>query len=82
MTSEEYLVARHELEGKLSYLDLKCRFDIMLNIGNLKDLMKIFDSAYLERSREVEALTRVIKRAIGNDFFKNIGGEELEGRFE
>ncbi len=82
MIFEKYLSARHELENKLVSLDRNCQFVIKLDIDILKDLMKIFDSAYMERRREVESLTRGIKRVIGEDAFKYIGGEKLEGRFE
>lgn len=82
MTFDDYLSARQELEERITNLDLNCQLYIKLDIGNLKDLMQIFKSAYSERSREVEALTRVIKRTIGEDFFKYIGGKELEDRFE
>ena len=82
MTIDDYLSARQELEEQITNLDLICQLYIKLDIGNLKDLMQIFESAYSERSREVESLTRVIKRTIGEDFFKYIGGKELEDRFE
>ena len=82
MTFDDYLSARQELEEQITALDLNYQIYIKLDIGNLKDLMQIFKSAYSERSREVESLTRVIKRTIGEDFFKYIGGKELEDRFE
>lgn len=82
MTFDDYLSARQELEEQITALDLNYQIYIKLDIDNLKDLMQIFKSAYSERSREVESLTRVIKRTIGEDFFKYIGGKELEDRFE
>ena len=82
MTFDDYLSARQELEEQITALDLNYQIYIKLDIGNLKDLMQIFKSAYSERSREVESLTRVIKRTVREDFFKYIGGKELEDRFE
>ena len=82
MTFDDYLSARQELEEQITALDLNYQIYIKLDIDNLKDLMQIFKSAYSERSREVEALTRVIKRTVREDFFKYIGGKELEDRFE
>ena len=68
MTFDDYLSARRELEEQITNLDLNCQLYIKLDIDNLKNLMQIFKSAYSERSREVESLTRVIKRTIGEDF--------------
>lgn len=82
MTFDDYLSARRELEEQITNLDLNCQLYIKLDIGNLKDLIEVFKFAYSERNREVESLTRVIKRTIGEDFFKYIGGKELEDRFE
>ena len=82
MTFDDYLSARQELEEQITNLDLACQLYIKLDIDNLKNLMWIFKSAYSERGREVESLARVIKRTIGEDFFKYIGGKELEDRFE